>query len=179
MAIGLTFKGFFVSGVKDPSVFNGHKFYSVTLSDGEQDFVVSCGQDNRGEVICSSLVLFDKLYDGVLGSVNGKLSMISYEESKLTAPVIGLAFSGLRVSSIPNYVSESKDGIKYYSANFTDGKQVFTMSLGADSEGLKKRDSLVTRSVLYDGTIRYIDLHRKDGDIKILAVDQIKAQSKK
>lgn len=178
MAIGLTFKGFSVSGVDDPVVYNGHKYYSVFLSDGQQDYRVSCGQDNRGELICSQFVLFDVLYDGVLSSTNGKLSLVSYEESKLSDPVKGLSFSGLRVSSIPSFVSKNKDGIEYYSANFTDGKQVFSMSLGPDLEGKKKRDSLVTRTVAYEGSITYLDFHRKDGAVKILSVDQIRPMKK-
>lgn len=177
---GLSFKGFFVVGLDDPSLFNGHKYYNAVFSDGVQDYNISLGQDGRGQVISDSLVLFDKLYDGFVAYKNEKLVLDSFSDSKESHPVPDLSFSGLRVSSITDYVHVSSDGVKYYSANFTDGKKPFRMSLGAEDDGLKLRDSLVLRTVPYDGTVHYADIRRKDDkSFRILMVTSLKPQVKK
>lgn len=177
--VGLNFKGFYFSSLDEPRVFNGQKFYNGTLTDGVQEYSVRLGNDKLGEVRASSIIVFDQLYDGDLKFNNGKLDLGHIAASSLKDPVVGLSFSGLRVSSIPTYVHENSEGIKYYSANFSDGVKPFTMSLGSGDEGLKLRDSLVVRSVLYEGTVEYIAFKRKDGDVKLLAIKSIKPVSKK
>lgn len=176
MNSGLVFKGFFVSGKPEPTIFNGKKYYKVEFSDGDHPYPdVRIGSDQTGEAQYNSLVEFDILYDGIFRYVRGNLELVEIVPSKLLDPVPGLMIEGIRCSSIPSYVSQ-KDGIDYYSATFSDGVKSFSVLLGSDEQGKKLRDSLQLRK-LYSGTVIYIQTQK--GNFLLAQELQLKQAVKK
>lgn len=173
---GLLFKGFYVSGKEDPTVFNGKKYYKVEFSDGRNAYPgVRVGSDASGQSRFDSLEEFEVLYDGIFRYSRGNLELVDIMPSKLTDPVVGLSVDGLRCSVIPDYVSE-KDGKLYYNAMFSDGSKSFTILLGSDDQGKKLKDSLKVRA-MYQGTVIYLQTQK--GNFLLAQELQAKAPVKK